>query len=317
MSALTIAIPSKGRLKEQMEAFLWDSGLKLVQDGGDRGYAARLQGLDDIEVRLLSAGEIANAVLNGEVHIGVTGEDLLRERAGDLEQRVKLLRPLGFGYARLVVAAPKSWIDVETMADLDDVGAAHQARTGRRMRVATKYLRLAREFFAAKGVGHYRIVESAGATEGAPATGAAELIVDITTTGRTLDANGLKIIGDGLILESEAQLAASLTANWSQDALSALRGLLDVLEARKSALGLKSLRFNEAAAANAIAGIVETFELQSVAEGEALCKRDVAALAARALAAAGAGPVRVSDLDFAYEAENAVFEALLLHLGDT
>jgi ATP phosphoribosyltransferase len=157
----------------------------------------------------------------------VSGEDLLREQAGDLERVAHLLAPLGFGRADLVVAAPVSWLDVETMADVDDVAARMEAATGRKLRVATKYVRSTRRYFTEEGVGHYRIVESAGATEGAPAAGVAELVVDITTTGATLQANGLKILNDGVILRSQAQLVGSLSATWSPEALLALRGLLD------------------------------------------------------------------------------------------
>ena len=164
---LIIALPSKGRLKEQVEAWLSDCGLSLSVSGGARGYMASLPGLPGAQVRLLSAGDIAEALDAGEVHLGVTGEDLLRERGDDLERRVMLLRPLGFGRADLVVAAPKSWLDVETMADLEEVAHDHLARTGRRMRVATKYLTQTRAFFGRHGVADYRIAESAGATEGA------------------------------------------------------------------------------------------------------------------------------------------------------
>jgi ATP phosphoribosyltransferase len=223
---LTLAIPSKGRLKEQTEEFLGRAGFPIEAQGGTRGYLARIAGLPEIEVRLMSAGEIAFAIIAGEVHAGVSGEDLLREQAGDLERVVHLLAPLGFGRADLVVAVPVSWLDVETMADVDDVGARLESRTGRKLRVATKYVRSTRRFFTAEGVGHYRIVESAGATEGAPAAGAADLIVDITTTGATLKSNGLKILRDGLILASQAYLAGSIEAAWSKDDLEALRTLL-------------------------------------------------------------------------------------------
>jgi ATP phosphoribosyltransferase len=223
---LTLAIPSKGRLKEQTEEFFSRAGIPIEPQGGSRGYLARIARLPGIEVRLMSAGEIASAVIAGEVHVGVSGEDLLRELAGDLERVAHLVAPLGFGRADLVVAVPVSWLDVETMADVDDVGARLEARTGRKLRVATKYVRSTRRFFTAEGVGHYRIVESAGATEGAPASGAADIIVDITTTGATLKSNGLKILRDGLILASQANLAASVAAVWSTDALAALRTLL-------------------------------------------------------------------------------------------
>ncbi len=222
MSTLKLAIPSKGRLKEQAEEFFANAGFRIEALGGSRGYFARIPTLPDVEVRLLSASEIASSVIAGDVHVGVSGEDLLREQAGDLDRVVHLLAPLGFGRADLVVAAPKSWLDVETMADVDDVAARMEASTGRKMRVATKYVRSTRRFFTAEGVGHYRIVESAGATEGAPAAGVAELVVDITTTGATLESNGLKILRDGVILRSQAQLAASLGADWSAGSLQSL-----------------------------------------------------------------------------------------------
>lgn len=232
MSTLTLGVPSKGRLKEQAEAFFAEAGFAIEPLGGARGYFARLVGLPDVEVRLLSASEIASGVLSGDIHVGVSGEDLLREQAGDLERLAHLLAPLGFGFANLVVAVPKSWIDVETMADVDDVGARLEARTGRKLRVATKYVRSTRRFFTAEGVGHYRIVESAGATEGAPAAGVAELVADITTTGATLESNGLRILRDGLILASQAQLVASLGASWSSQATAALKELMAGIESK-------------------------------------------------------------------------------------
>ncbi len=212
---LILALPSKGRLKEQCEAWLESAGYRLETSGSGRGYTAVLKGAPGITVQLLSAGSIAAALDAGDVHLGVTGEDLLRERSEDIDARVMLLRPLGFGSADVVVAAPEAWIDVDTMADVDEVAHDYLARTGGRLRVATKYTILTRTFFAAHGVVDYRIVPSAGATEGAPAAGSAELIVDITTTGTTLTANNLKILKDGIILKSQANLAASLTAIWS------------------------------------------------------------------------------------------------------
>src|SRR4030088_2483526 len=134
---------------------------------------------------------------------GVNGEDLVRESIADADKRVALIDSLGFGSANVVVAVPKAWIDVRTMADLDDVTTGFRAQHNRRMRVATKYINLTRTFFAAHGVVDYRIVESGGATEGAPAVGTAEMIVDITTTGATLAANGLKVLDDRVILRSQ------------------------------------------------------------------------------------------------------------------
>ena len=233
MSALKLAIPSKGRLKEQTEAFFAEAGFPVEPLGGARGYVARIAALPDVEVRLMSAGEIASAVIAGDVHAGVSGEDLLREQAGDLDRVAHLLAPLGFGRADLVVAVPVSWLDVDTMADLDDVGARLEARTGRKLRVATKYVRSTRRFFRDEGVGHYRIIESTGATEGAPAAGVADAVVDITTTGATLKSNGLKILDDGLIVASQANLVASLNAPWSPSALAALGVLVMAIEAKQ------------------------------------------------------------------------------------
>lgn len=242
MSMLTLAVPSKGRLKEQTEDFFRDAGYAIAPMGGARGYLARIPALPQIEVRLLSASEIAAGVIAGDIHCGISGEDLLREQAGDLERVAHLLAPLGFGRADLVVAAPASWLDVETMADVDDVAARMETSTGRKLRVATKYVRSTRRFFTEEGVGHYRIVESAGATEGAPAAGVADLVVDITTTGATLKANGLKILSDGVILRSQAQLVASLGAEWSSEGLGAMRELVSAFEARA---GVSTSRFEE------------------------------------------------------------------------
>lgn len=238
---LTLAIPSKGRLQEQAAEFFADAGLSLRQAAGARGYRATMRGLD-VDVMLLSASEIAQALVSGDVHLGITGEDLLRETAPELESRIVLLHPLGFGFANVVVAVPQAWIDVSTMADLDDVCAAFAHRHRRRLRVATKYTHLTRAFFAHAGISDYRIVESAGATEGSPTAGTAEAIVDITTTGATLAANGLKTLEDGTILESQAQLAASLAADWDATARTTAEALLTRIGARERAKASHVLR---------------------------------------------------------------------------
>ncbi len=311
MSALRIAIPSKGRLKEQAEAYFGDAELRIRALGGARGYAARLDGVDGVDVQLLSASEIAAGVISGDLHIGVTGEDLLRESAIDLDAVVHLITPLGFGGARLVVAAPKSWIDVDTMADVEDVGARFEARTGRPLRVATKYVRQTRRFFAERGVTHYHIVESAGATEGAPAAGAAELVVDITTSGATLESNGLKILSDGLILDSQAQLAASLTAAWTPETLTALRSLLDAIVARSAGRRSRLLSFN---ASFDVSKLAADLSLEVVAPGQLICPHPATHTVSRQIAALGGGPVRSSSLDFIHRADNAEYSAFAARL---
>jgi len=281
MSAPVIfAIPSKGRLKEQVEGWLADAGLKLEADGGERGYRARIDGLPGLEVRLISAGEIARALAAGDVHLGVTGEDLLREQGEDLDARVLLLRALGFGRADLVVAAPQSWLDVETMADLEEVAHDHLARTGRRLRVATKYVAQTRAFFARHGVGDYRIVESAGAT---------------------LAANHLRTLADGVILRSQAQLAAALGVGWTPDQLAVARRLLSLVEARARARATLTLVWpaDQDVAARVA---VEPFLAQGGqprANGLLIPRKSLAACAL-ALESSGVGPVTAAAPEFVF-----------------
>ncbi len=300
---LVIAIPSKGRLKEQVDDWLSDCGLTLRTAGGVRGYSATLDGFDDVQVRLASASDIASDLNAGEIHLGVTGEDLLRESDDGAETGVMLLAALGFGRADLVVAAPKSWVDVETMADIDDVAHLYLARTGRRLRVATKYLTQTRVFFAKHGIADYRLAESGGATEGAPAAGTAELVVDITTTGATLAANGLKILSDGLILKSQAHLAAGLRARWGAGHLETCRRLLTIFDARERGKTLASLTWpsgQDAEARVALAMALKTGRLPR-ANG-ALIERSRLFQTVTALTAAGVGPVTVERPAFVFQA---------------
>lgn len=218
MSNLIFAVPSKGRLMEATVETLGAAGMTVRKTGSERGYRGEIVELDDVEIAFISASEIANALRTGRVHLGVTGEDLVREEISDAEGRVKFLKELGFGHADVVVAVPDCWIDVRRMEDLDEVSMTFRRKHQRRMRVATKYTNLTRRHFAFHGISDYRIVESLGATEGTPAAGTSELIVDITSSGATLKANGLKIIDGGTILESQANLIESKTAPWPPEA---------------------------------------------------------------------------------------------------
>jgi ATP phosphoribosyltransferase len=226
---LTLAVPSKGRLMEQTIEMFAKAGLTLRKTGNERGYRGEIAGLDAVEVAFISASEIAWYLKTGRAHMGVTGEDLVREQISDANERVNFLKALGFGHADVVVAVPDYWIDVRTMADLDEIAAAFRREHGRWFRVATKYINTTRRFFMEKGVIDYRIVESLGATEGAPAAGTADLIVDITSTGATLAANGLRILDDGVILKSEANLIASKAATWSPTAREAENEIMQAL----------------------------------------------------------------------------------------
>ena len=312
--ALIIGIPSKGRLQENANAFFANAGLKVKQAAGGREYVGRLSGLDNVAVAFLSASEIVARLEDGSIHFGVTGEDLIRENLADADRVVELVLPLGFGYADVIVAVPQSWIDVETMADLDDVALAFHRRHGRRLRIATKYINLTRRFFADHGIADYRIVESAGATEGAPAAGTAEAIVDITTTGSTLIANNLKILDDGVMLKSQANLVASLTADWSAPALKAAGMMLDRIDAR---LGAEAQVVVAARGKLNRAKLVLEMgaEFGCTAEpGEGalslLCPRQHLQAVATRLREAGADAVTVTTAEYIFHAENALMARL-------
>jgi len=207
---ITLALPSKGRLKEKALEVLENAGLSVILPKDQRHYRAQVKGDSKIDILFLSASEIARELGYGSVDLGVTGEDLIRETLSSADERVQIEARLGFGHADVVVAVPEVWYDVSTMADLDDVAADFRQRHGRRLRIATKYWRLTQQFFShMHGIQVYRIVESLGATEGAPASGSADIIVDITSTGSTLHANHLKVLEDGVILTSQACLVSS------------------------------------------------------------------------------------------------------------
>ncbi len=229
---ITIAVPSKGRMKEDSAAIFERAGLKIVAVGNERSYRGRVEGFDDIEIAFLSASEISRELGNGSVDFGVTGEDLMREQMAEVDSRVEFCARLGFGHADVVVAVPEIWVDVDSMADLGDVAADFRARHHRRLTIATKYWRLTQQHFSGShGIQLYRIVESLGATEGAPAAGQADIIVDITSTGSTLVANHLKILSDGVILRSQACLVRARkpeheTDSRVQEIVAAVRGAL-------------------------------------------------------------------------------------------
>src|SRR5262245_29220034 len=239
MSAkLIFALPSKGRLMEQCAEALARAGLTVSRSGAARGYRGEIAELPDVEVNFVSSFEIAHFLQQGTAHLGITGEDLVRETIPDCEARVSFLKRCGFGHADVVVAVPICWIDVSSMADLEETAQVYRRVHGRPIRVATKYMNLTRRFFAQRGVAGYRIVPSLGATEGAPAAHLSEIIVDITTTGATLRANGLKVLEDGVILKSQANLIASKLAPWSPRARRAKVAILERLAAGRGGDGV-------------------------------------------------------------------------------
>ena len=313
---LILAVPSKGRLQENAQAFFARAGLELVQPRGARDYRGTIAGLDGVEVAYLSSAEIVAQLAQGTVHLGVAGEDLVRETIHGAEQRVVLIDQLGFGHANVVVAVPQAWIDVRTMADLDDVATAFRLKRDRKMRVATKYVNLTRGFFAAHNVIDYRIVESAGATEAAPAGGTAELIVDITTTGATLAANALKVVEDGVILRSQANLIAARRAGWGAAERETARALLDHIAAERRAHAVCEVRAKLPPGDNRLLtdvadlfGVVTPFG--AAADVVTLhCPRDAVYALACLLRERGADAVSVASLDYVFARDNSLYARL-------
>ncbi|MEM1273036.1 MAG: ATP phosphoribosyltransferase [Pseudomonadota bacterium] len=227
---LKLGLPSKGRLMEHSLAWFADRGVAIKRTGNMREYAAEADG-SDLTLLLMPAGEIPRELAAGRLHLGVTGSDLVRDRIPGWGQAIEEWAELGFGFADLVIAVPNLWVDVETLDDLDAVAADFREDYGHRLRVATKYHRLVREFLRAAGVADYQLVDSQGATEATVRHGSAEAIADITSTGETLRANHLKPLRDGLIHRSQAVLFRSHAASWpplAQDALDRLKTKLGV-----------------------------------------------------------------------------------------
>jgi ATP phosphoribosyltransferase len=323
MSApLILAVPSKGRLQQNAESFFARAGLELVKPRGAREYRGAITGFDGIEVAYLSAAEITAQLSQGTVHLGITGEDLVREMIPQSDTRVVLVTGLGFGFANVVVAVPQAWIDVRNMADLDDVATAFRLRNERKMRLATKYANLTRGFFATHGVVDYRIVESAGATEGAPAAGTAEMIVDITTTGATLAANGLKVIDDGVILRSQANLVAARAAAWDSERRETVRRFLDRIAARKRADAFREVRTRFAGMTDAVLvtaqekfGVAAPFGGPTSSGMLTLhCPPDQVPALAGFLRDHGAEAVSVAALDYVYTRDNPLYTKLAAEL---
>jgi len=213
---LKIGVPSKGRLMEKTFDWFGARGVAMARTGNEREYSGAVQGVEGVELVLLSAGEIPRELAAGRIHLGVTGSDLVRDKLADWDKQVAELAPLGFGHADLIIAVPDAWIDVDTLDDLDAAAGAFRAAHGLRLRIATKYHRLVREFLTTHGVADYQLVDSQGATEGTVKNLTAEAVADITSTGETLRANHLKILSDGLIHQSQATLYAARAADWAK-----------------------------------------------------------------------------------------------------
>ncbi|MCL4069256.1 ATP phosphoribosyltransferase [Pseudomonas sp. GX19020] len=222
---LKIGVPSKGRLMEKTFDWFGARGLAMAKTGNEREYSGRIDGIDGVELVMLSAGEIPRELAAGRIHLGVTGSDLVRDKLAAWHAQVADWQPLGFGHADLVIAVPQAWVDVDTLDDLDAAASAFRAQHGFRLRIATKYHRLVRDFLTANGVADYALVDSQGATEGTVKNLTAEAIADITSSGETLRANHLKILPEGLIHQSQATLFLARNADWAPDQTATLAAL--------------------------------------------------------------------------------------------
>jgi ATP phosphoribosyltransferase len=215
---LKLGVPSKGRLMDDTFDWFSQRGITLARAGSDREYAGHAQGADGLSLVMLSAGEIPRELAAGRIHLGVTGSDLVHDRLADWSAQVAELAPMGFGHADLVIAVPAAWSDVDTLDDLDAAAAAFRRAHGMRLRIATKYHRLVRDFLRDHGVADYQLVDSQGATEGTVRNLTAEAVADITSSGETLRANHLKPLADALVHQSQATLYAARGADWGPKA---------------------------------------------------------------------------------------------------
>ena len=206
---ITIGMPSKGRLKDKAISYLKDNGLKILQSEKERNYFATVENNPSIKIIFLHAKEIIQRLGDGTLDIGISGLDLLYESKKKLQEKIIIKDKLDFGNANLVVAVPDDWIDVQTIADLEEVSFDIKSKRNNRLRVATKYPNLTNNFLISKGVTQYKLIPSLGATETYPFIGSSEIITDISSSGKTLADNNLRILKDGLILKSSACLLFS------------------------------------------------------------------------------------------------------------
>ena len=203
---ITIGLPSKGRLKDKAISFFDNKGLKIVHNKNERNYFGTVENKSNIKIIFLHAKEIIQRLGDGTLDLGISGLDLLNESDKNLRDKIIIKRKLNFGNANLIVAVPDDWIDVQTIADLEEVSFDLRSKRNSRLRVATKYPNLTNDFLISKGVTQYKIIPSLGATETYPFIGSSEIITDISSTGKTLSDNNLRVLKDGIILNSTACL---------------------------------------------------------------------------------------------------------------
>jgi|TARA_B110000881_G_scaffold199014_1_gene196256 ATP phosphoribosyltransferase len=204
---LKIGIPSKGRLKDKSLSTLKRNQINIKST--KRSYISEIKNFKKNEVVFSHPREIIERLADGSLDVGISGFDLFNESLPGIKKNIQIYKRLDFGFADLVVAIPKDWIDVQTIADLEEISFNFKDKITGKLRIATKYPNLTNDFLISKGVTQYKIVNSLGATEIYPFTNQSEIITDITSTGATLKANKLRILKDGFILKSSACLLVS------------------------------------------------------------------------------------------------------------
>ena len=214
---INIGIPSKGRLRKDVLKIFKKNKLNLVSERGERDLLGSIKNLSNVKILYLHAREIVDRLGDGSLDLGFSGYDLLKESEINIQNKINVVKKYGFGKATLVVAIPDPWIDVQTVADLEEIAFEFKDKKKKRLRVGTKYPNLTREFLFSKGVTQFKLVNSLGSTEVMPFTGSAEIIVDITSTGETIRANNLRILKDGEILQSEACMMISKSVSKSNE----------------------------------------------------------------------------------------------------
>ena len=219
-NTITIGLPSKGRLRDKSLDFFNNRELKILASSKERNYFASIHNKPNIKIIYLHAKEIIQRLGDGTLDLGISGLDLLNESEKNIKDKILIKKKLDFGYANLVVAVPDDWIDVQTIADLEEVAFNFRSKKNKRLRVATKYPNLTNNFLISKGVTQYKLIPSLGATETYPFIGSAEIITDITSTGKTLKDNDLRVLKDGLILKSSACLFISKNKNLNLNSIS-------------------------------------------------------------------------------------------------
>ncbi len=240
--SLTLALPSKGAIAEPTINFLRDCGLR-VEKPNQRQYTGLIPAIPSLSVLFQRVTDVLYKVADGTAQIGITGLDVVKENPHN--NVVVVHSALGFGQCSLVVAVPEMWVDVENMPDLLDVALDFREQKQRNIRIATKYPLLSRQFLHDHGIHHFTLVKAEGAIEAAPTLGYADIIIDLTQTGTTLRENHLKILSDGIIIDSQACLIGNRQAlQENPEYLNTLRILIEYVDATQHGRGYFQLVAN-------------------------------------------------------------------------